>query len=403
MILAGQLLLEASADRCEIRPGWIRIEGDTIQEVVVGEVPSTADLGGPQFLISPGFIDTHLHLPQFDSIGAHGLSLLEWLDRVIFPAEGRWDSADLARGMTRRVLSQCLAHGTTAICAYATVHAEATEAALEEAHSLGFRGVIGQVLMDRNAPQSLCREASELIDQTACLLDRFPPGGRIAAAVTPRFAISCSESLLSAAGTLASQREAVVQTHLAESVAECEWVSELFGGLSYVDVYRQAGLLGPRSILGHGVHLNDVDRTTLATTGSVIAHCPTANAFLLAGTMNRSRLVNDRVALALGSDIGAGFERSMVRVARSMILAAASLGGAQPSAAEAWYAITAGNADRLGWHNAGRLRVETAADLVVIEPTIPWLSSDVDPLAMLMFAWDDRWLHSTWIRGRRVH
>ena len=71
-----------------------------------------------------------------------------------------------------------------------------------------------------------------------------------------------------------------------------------------------------------------------------------------------------------------------------------------PDCPAAWHAITAGNADALGWKDAGRLQVGAAADLVVVQPTIDWLGAAVDPLSMLMFSWDDRWVRQTMLRGR---
>ena len=410
MIISGQLLLEDSASQCQLSqcqlsqcrlsPGFVRIVDDTMTEVVEGEIPTQCDIGGPEYLIVPGFIDAHLHLPQFDIIGGHGLPLLQWLNEVTFPAEKRWENVDFARSMTQRVLNQCIAHGTTAICAYATVHHHSARAAINVATQYGMRGVIGHVLMDRQAPNYLCRETNELIDQTSVLIDQFPPSSRLAAAVTPRFAVSCSTDLLTTAGKLAKEKGTLIQTHLAETAAECKVVAQLFGGKSYVEVYDQAGLLTPKSIFGHGIYLDAASRRTLASRESIIAHCPTANSFLRSGIMNRSALIHDGVKHMLGSDIGAGYERSMVRVARSMIEAAAMLGDSFPSAAEAWFSITAGNADQLGWGDSGRLRVGNSADIVVIKPNIAWQNALVDPLAMLMFAWDDRWIERVFLRGR---
>ena len=119
--------------------------------------------------------------------------------------------------------------------------------------------------------------------------------------------------------------------------------------------------------------------------------------------MNRSTLVGDGVTIAVGSDIGAGYERSMVRVARAMIESAASSGDDHPDAATAWYSITAGNADALGWKDEGRLTPGASADLVVIQPNIPWRDSAADPLANLMFSWDDRWIKATMVRGNLVN
>ena len=144
--------------------------------------------------------------------------------------------------------------------------------------------------------------------------------------------------------------------------------------------------------------MDGIDRSMMAQAGAVVAHCPTANSFLRSGTMNWSAMTRDDVLLAIGSDIGAGYERSMVRVARAMIEAAAIIGDEIPDAPTAWYAITAGNADSLGWKDAGRLPVGAPADLVVIEPDLPWLESPADPLVNLMFAWDDRWITRTLLR-----
>lgn len=417
MLIAGRLLLEDTAPteehvpaegdaftgRCRIEPGCIRVTDGHIAEVILGEIPRQADYGGPQCLIAPGLIDTHLHLSQFDAIGAHGLPLLAWLQQVIFPAEQKWADPQFAAGMTQRALQQCLAHGTTAVCAYASVHRDAAAAALETATGMGMRGLIGQVMMDRGAPDDLCFPPRQLIDETARLLDRFPPAGRMAAAVTPRFAVSCSEHLLAEAGRLARERSAAVQTHLAETTAECEVVSNLFGGKSYTDVYADADLLGPRTLLGHGIHLDQAQRRRLAESRSVIVHCPTANSFLRAGAMARQTLLRDGIAISLGSDIGAGYERSMVRVARAMIETASALGQSFPSALQAWHTITAGNADRLGWSDAGRIREGAAADLIVIRPDVPWLEPPIDPAARLLFSWDDRWIRQTFLLGRCVY
>ncbi len=403
MLISGHLLLEADAARCHLVPGTIRVQQGQIIEVICGQTTDQCDLGGHDAVILPGLIDAHVHLPQFDLIGSHGMPLLDWLNQVTFPAEGKWQDVDYARSMTQRVLDQCLSHGTTAICAYATVHHESAWAALELATQRGMRGVIGQVLMDRQAPDYLIRPADQLIDEATRLCERFPASHRMAAAVTPRFAIACTERLLSLSGQLARQQRAIVQTHLSENAAECEFVKTLFDGRHYVQVYDDCGLLLPQTIFGHGIFLDAADRQTLNAGGSMVAHCPTANSFLQSGVMNRAALQQAEVNMVLGSDIGAGYERSMVRVARAMIEAAANLGNSFPSAAEAWHQITAGNADRLGFNDVGRLAVGLSADLVVVSPDIAWQQAPLDSLGMLMFAWDDRWIQHVLLQGKTAY
>ena len=399
VLLFGQLLLHDLPQRCRIEQGVVRVVGEQIEEVLVGESTRKFDYGGEDCLIAPGFIDAHLHLPQFDMQGAHGLPLLKWLEGTTFPTERRWQDVPFAAAMTGRVVDRLYAHGTTAICAYSSVHYEATQAALQAASERGLRGVIGQSLVERHAPDDLCRPANELLEQTASLLDEFPPSTRMAAAVTPRFAISCTADLLKSAGDLARERGAFVQSHLAETRAECEWVADLFDGKRYVDVYREAGLLSERSCYGHGIFLEESDRQTLAKHGARVAHCPTANAFLRSGAMDRRAALSGGVPLALGSDVGAGFEVSMVRVARAMIETASAIGNAFPVASEAWWQITAGNALAVGMPDAGRLHAGHPADLVVIKPGVPWLGGAVEPLSHMLYAWDDRWLKQCWSRG----
>ena len=279
-VLTGQLLLCDQPPAARISPGTIYIADGHIAEVVIGETSKDADYGNANSLISPGFIDTHLHLPQFDMIGAHGMPLLDWLQNVTFPSERKWEDTQYAQSMTKRLLKQCLSVGTTGICAYATVHHESTLASLKVATEASMRGVIGQVLMDREAPAYLIRERQQLVDETNATLEAFSPGSRMAAAVTPRFAISCTAELLASAGQLARQFNATIQTHLAETRRECDFVKELFGGTRYIDVYRQAGLHTNRTIYGHGIHLDGPDRQSLSDRGAIVAHCPTANSFL---------------------------------------------------------------------------------------------------------------------------
>lgn len=236
LIIAGQLLREVGAGICGLVPGFVVVQDEEITDVVEGEVPQTADAGGKQALICPGFIDTHLHLPQFEIIGAHGLGLIDWLSRVTFPAEQRWADSSVAAGMARAAAQQLLRHGTTAFASYATVHHDGTRAAMQCIESLGMKAAIGQVLMNRNATPALCWSTSQLLQEAAELADAFPANGRVEFAVTPRFAVSCTEELLLGAGLLAAENGTLIQTHLAETIPECQLVSELFGGTSYVDV-----------------------------------------------------------------------------------------------------------------------------------------------------------------------
>ncbi|MCA9299832.1 MAG: amidohydrolase family protein [Phycisphaerales bacterium] len=345
-------------------------------------------------VILPGFIDAHLHLPQFDCIGATGLPLLEWLDRVIFPAEVRWEDADLAGEMTTRVARDLVSFGTTGIVAYATVHHDATRAAMSALHESGMRAEVRQVLMD-TGPVDLVRPAYDLLAQIRTL----DPIGRVSPCVSPRFALSCSMDLLAGAATVAIERGQRLQTHFAETIPECEAVRDRFG-MAYLDVYERAGMLRPGTILAHAVHVDTGDLDRLRSSGALVAHCPTANEFLGSGAMRFGAM--DGSMVLVGSDVAGGPDRSMVRVVHSMRETEHRTSGLEIPPASCLHRITRGNAEALGWHDTGRLEVGAMADLVVLRPTIDWRGAP-DPFGALLHAWDDRWIRETWVAGERVH
>jgi len=398
--LGGQLLLHTDDPRSPVRlmPGAVRIEQDRIAAVEHGEShAASADLGGLDSLICPGFTDTHLHLPQFDSIGVSGLELLDWLDRVIFPAEARWADPVYAASMTTRVARQLASMGTVCIGAYATVHHKGAQEAIRVLGEAGFSGHVGQVLMDQQAPPELLRNHVQLLDEAA----RLRPHARIAPSINPRFAVTCSPSLLEGAGRLAASTGRYVQTHLAETTRECDTVRSLHDVSSYATVYARAGLLSPRSLMAHSIHLNTQERALLAESGAIAAHCPTANRFLRAGSMNRAEALDASVRVSLGSDVAGGPDRSMVRVGRAMIETAQALGAAPPNAPQTWDMLTRQGAALLGFPDVGVIRQGARADLLVATPDIPWLASP-DPLSTLIYAWDDRWLRATTLGGMFV-
>lgn len=409
MLIAGHLIQPAEPGLVCLKPGWLRLANDRIVQLGLGDSPATPDLGGDRHIISPGFVDAHLHIPQFDSIGADGLPLLRWLEQVIFPAEARWADADFAAAMAQRVARRLLAAGTTAIAAYGAVHAQGSNAAMRELARAGLAGCFGQVLMDRPpyAPPDLCRSTSELLAEAAAAA----PVGRLQPAITPRFAVCCTNELLDGCGQLAVRTGRVVQTHLSETLDECEVIRKLYDGAGYVEVYRRAGLLTPRTLLGHGIWLNDTDREVLCRSGAAVAHCPTANLFLQAGLMDLPAHTRAGVRICLGSDVAGGPDVCMLRVARAAIDAVKRLRMPPPagaglndrrliSPAAAWWQITAGNAQSIGLEPGhGELRTGAPADLVILRPRDDAWQTAADPIGAVLYGFDERWIEHTIVNG----
>ena len=196
-------------------------------------------------LVLPGLIDTHVHAPQLDVIASYGTELLDWLNTYTFPAEARHADPVVAQAGAERFLDALLAAGTTSAAVFPTVHATSVEALFTSAQARGMRIIAGKVLMDRHAPDNLRDDVAGAericIDQ----IERWHGQGRIAYAVTPRFAATSTPEQLAMAGRLCATHPGVyMQTHVAENRAEIAWTAELFPqARSYLDVYEQAGLL----------------------------------------------------------------------------------------------------------------------------------------------------------------
>ncbi|MFN0058811.1 MAG: guanine deaminase [Planctomycetota bacterium] len=320
-------------------------------------------------LVIPGLVDAHLHIPQIDLPGLGAATLLDWLDRYVFPAELEQSEPEIARDRARRCFANLLAHGTTACAAYSSMHTRATEIALEEAERAGIRAVVGKVLMDREAPAELLEAPSSALADTARLIRDWSGrgNGRLAVAITPRFAVSCSAALLSGAGALAKSTGARVQTHLAESVGELAAVQRLFPDAGdYTRVYEDAGLARAGALFAHCIHVSDAELGRLAQANAALVHCPDSNFFLHSGRFPLARARARGVEIALGTDVGAGTCLSLFETMK--LGAYAQSEPVDPLLL--FYLATLGGARALGWGSEiGNFAAGKAADFVVLDPT----------------------------------
>ncbi len=270
----------------------------------------------PEELLLPGLVDCHTHLPQYGAAGRSDLPLLDWLVEVVYPLEARFADLEYAREVARRFFSGVIAAGTTTAAIHTTVHARSTEAVFRAAQRSGIRSVIGKVMMDRNAPPSLREDPRASLRESELLLRRWDGSGngRLSYALTPRFAPVCSRRLMAGAAEIATRYAARIQTHLAETPTERDWVARLFPrSSSYVGVYQDAGLVGPRSTFAHVIHVSATELGTLAREGAGIAHCPASNLFLRSGLMDVNEPLARGIPVGLGSDVAAGPDLDMFR------------------------------------------------------------------------------------------
>uniref|UniRef100_A0A8C1AZ29 Guanine deaminase n=1 Tax=Cyprinus carpio carpio TaxID=630221 RepID=A0A8C1AZ29_CYPCA len=258
-------------------------------------------LGQHEFLM-PGMVDTHIHASQYSYTGtALDLPLLEWLNTYTFPVEAKYKDLEFANNVYTKVVRRTLKNGTTTACYFATIHTDASLLLGELADKFGQRALVGKVCMDCNSAVPQYKESSS----------EFKP------VVTPRFAPSCSSSLLSELGEIANNNKLHIQSHISENKGEVELVKTLFPGCkSYTDVYLKHKLLTDRTVMAHGCHLTDEELEIFHETGSAISHCPNSNISICSGMLNVRNVLNHKVKLGLGTDVAAGYSPSMLDAMR---------------------------------------------------------------------------------------
>ena len=341
----------------QVRDGRITAVGP-IEQFQADSSSQIQELDG---VLIPGFVDVHIHWVQHHVRGRFQADLLEWLQEHIWPEEAGFADPGFAREHAQRFFRDVVRAGTTQGMAYSSPHAEALHIAQEAA--LG-DWVLGNVIMTARAPDELRAASLQTPEATESLLDALGPARY---AITPRFALNCDVALMAGLGRLAGRRQARVQTHLAESTHEIAAIREAFpDAQDYTDVYDRAGLLTPRTVLGHCIHLSDNELARLGARGSWIAHCPSSNEALDSGRMDLDRIRAHGIPYALASDVGAGPSHSMLHVMQRF-LTQHRTAGEHVTAGEALYRATLAGAQALGrGQEAGRLTPGRRADFVVL-------------------------------------
>ncbi|KAI5291079.1 hypothetical protein KEM52_000267 [Ascosphaera acerosa] len=414
----------------------------------------------------PGFIDTHVHAPQYQNSGIFGSStLLDWLETYTFPLESSFREKRAGDYRTKydqvspelaynRVVQKTLANGTTCASYFGTIHVPATHLLARICHQRGQRALIGRVCMDRaeTCADYYRDETTEMAlvatrKSVNAILGDPALGDLIQPIVTPRFAPSCtSEALRGLADIAASYNPPLrIQTHISENVNEVAWVKQLYPECkSYTDVYDQHGLLTPRMILAHAIHLTPEERALIRDRGSGVAHCPTSNSAIGSGVCPVRTLLDDGIAVGLGTDVSGGWQPSILEVVRQACLVSRTIhfnsdyiadlrecgkddiahGRQKISVAEALWLATRGGArvvDMDGDDGIGGFDVGQQFDAQLIELGKPLIKRDKDESCSSnhnvdIFGWetweemvdkwvwngDDRNVQAVWVAGRKV-
>jgi len=395
-----------------------------VQIAVQEHADLVVQLKPTQFLV-PGFIDTHIHAPQYSFAGtAMDKHLMEWLTTYTFPAERDLaGNEELARDVLGKVVDRTLRSGTTTALYFATLDLEVSKTLVDICVEHGQRGLVGKISMDANSPEDYSETTEQALQSAEAFItyvQTLPAfsEGLVFPVVTPRFLPTSTSALLTGLGELASKYDCHVQSHLSESLDEVEFSKHCFPGEgSDTDIFKKHGLLTQKSVMAHAVHLSEHDIKLMISEGAAIAHCPLSNFYFAHGILETAKMMRKGVKCGLGTDVAGGYSPSMFEAQRSTVVAsfATSIqaGVARSrkdvlSFKHAFYLATLGGATALGLqHTIGKFAPGYHFDALVLDlqpDNIDVFPSDTleDKLQKLLTVGDDRNVAQVYVKGKLV-
>lgn len=362
-------------------------------------------------LITPGFIDPHIHLPQTQVVASWAAQLLDWLNTYTFVEEQKYgDPAHAARGAAF-FFDELLSNGTTTAVAFCSVHSASAEAFFAESERRNTRMAAGKVMMDRYAPDALTDTAQSGYDDSKALIGRWHGRGRQLYAIAPRFAITSTPEQLEAAATLSREHpDCLVETHISENLEEVATAKRLYPECEdYTAIYEKYGLLGRKSLMGHSIHLSESERQRYADADAVAVFCPTSNLFLGSGLFDwkAMREPGRPVRIGVATDIGGGTSYSMLQTMNEAYKVL-QLQGQRLDSLALFHAMTRGNAIAIGLEDLiGSFEPGHECDAVVLDaqatPAMAHRMETVTTLAEELFVLitlgDDRAVEETYVMG----
>ena len=376
-----------------VADGHILAVGDRTELLAAHPTAEHIALGAHALI--PGLVNAHTHLGMTMFRGlADDRDLQSFLDRLL-PTEAKVVDAARVAVATRAAALESVTGGvTSALDMY--YFAEAGIAAADE---VGLRMFGGPVLLDQPGPDD------RRIDRAARWLVSRPAGSELRPMLGPHSTYLASPELLSMVRELRDSHDAILHIHVSETLDEVDTVLTAHGRRP-VEHLEDLGLLGPFTVLAHGVHLSDTEIERIAATGATVAHCPASNLKLAAGIARVPDLLAAGANVALGTD-GAASSNDLDMFAAMRLAALIHKGVAgDPTATPAHTvlrmatihgAVALGLSDRLGSIEVGKL-----ADLVAVDLDRAHTRPVYDPVSTLVYAAGRGDVRHVWVGGERI-
>ena len=360
-------------------------------------------------VLLPGFIDLHVHAPQWPNAGlALDRPLYEWLEEYTFPLEAKFKDAKYAHLVYDNLVETLLANGTTTALYFGSVDNTGNLELVKSCLTHHQRGFVGKVVMDNpeqtpayyrdESATTALSETENFIHEVANLNENqtIP----VTPVITPRFLPSCTDDVLAGLGKLASKYDLPIQSHCSESDWENGYALATHGKRD-ATVLDEFGLLTDKSVMAHGTLLNGEDIQRFKNRGVGIAHCPISNVYFGNAVLPAKKLLSENVKVGMGTDISGGYDPSVYQNIRQAIMSSRLLNDgvdneitpdlrgkhdAAITAKNAFYMATVGGAKSLNLAT-GQIKEGYIADLQIVHAKYPTFGQQVpeDTFEKLMY------------------
>jgi guanine deaminase len=385
-----------------------------------------------QFLI-PGFVDTHIHAPQYSFTGtSYDLQLRDWLQKYTFPTEAKFSDVTMARNVYDCVVKRTLNNGTTTASYFATIHLESTKELCKIIAKNKQRALVGKVNMDMKSPENYIETTEESIRYTSEFIEFVEDmkNPLICPVITPRSAPICSKELMEQLARLAASKNLHIQSHLCEQPGEIPYTLSCHPGHNNcLEIFDKVGLLNEKTYMAHCIHTNEEETKMLTKKKIGVAHCPISNFCLKSGFMNAREKLSKGIKIGLGTDVSGGYSSSIMEVMRGAMQTSNALyikaeEESQKSGNdstyipltldEVFYMATMGGAEVLNMDNIiGNFQVGKQFDALLIDanamgfnsmPVFDTFPSDTfeDIFSKFIYLGDDRNIAKVFVAGQEV-
>jgi 5-methylthioadenosine/S-adenosylhomocysteine deaminase len=351
-----------------------------------------------EHVLLPGLVNLHTHAAMALMRGyADDLPLRSWLQDKIWPAEAKHVSPGFVRDGTLLACAEMLRGGVTCFNDMYFFPQDAAAAALR----LGMRAALGITVIE--FPTAYAADAEDYLAKGLAARDEFRDQSLISFCLAPHAPYTVADKTFVRIATLAAQLDVPIHIHVHETRHEVEESLQQHGSRP-LERLRRLGLIDPRLIAVHAVHLNGDEIALLAENGASIAHCPTSNMKLASGIPPVAGMLGAGLRVGLGSDGAASNNRlDLFREMRhAALLAKAASGDATvANAHQVLRMATLDGAAALGLDAiVGSLLPGKSADLCAVRLDDWLLQPCFDPASHLVYAAGRENVSHVWTEGR---